>query len=158
MVSRRLADSGLGGTDVHYQFSYEVAAWLARHFPGVAAIDWDELHDSRLDELLEHLLHHSEADYFDSGQVSTEEWVDIAAKHQPGTDFDWLMSQLDERRHHSRFWTSLYNAAEIPLRCSLAESAISRTRNVYPVSAVHYRKKNMQSRVSKAKQAKSRNP
>ena len=149
----RLADSGLAATDVHYQFSYEVAAWLARRFQGVAAIDWDELHDTdRLDELLEHLLHHSEADYFDSGQVSTEEWVGIAAKHQPGTDFDWLMSQLDERRHHSRFWTSLYNAAEIPLRCSLAESAISRTRNVYPVSAVYYRKKNMQSRVSKAKQ------
>lgn len=148
-----LVDSGLAGTDVHYHFSYEVAAWLARRFPGVASIDWDEYDDSsRLDELMEHLLHHAESDYFDSGWVSTQEWIRIACEHQPGTDFDWLLSQLDDRRHHSRFWTSLYNAAEIPLRCSLAESEMSRTRNLFQTTRVVPRREPMQSRVSRAKQ------
>ena len=147
-----LVDSGIGWTDVHYHFSFEVAAWLARRFPGVASIDWDVLSDcSRLDELLEHLLHQAEADYFDSGQVSTEEWVKIAAEHQPGTDFDWLLSQLDDRRHDSRFWTSLYNAAEIPLRCQLADSPMSRTANVFPVKTIRGRDIAMQSRVANAK-------
>lgn len=148
-----LVDSGITGTDIHYHFSYEVSAWLARRFPGVASIDWDEFSDpARFDELLEHLLHHSEADYFDSGQVSTEEWVKIAAEHQSGTDFDWLMSQLDDRRHHSRFWTSMYNAAEIPLRCRLTNTALSRTRNVYPADAVEHRVDSMRNRVHRAKQ------
>ena len=148
-----LVDSGISGTDIHYHFSYEVSTWLARRYPGVASIDWEELTDSaRLDELLEHLLHHSEADYFDSGQVSTEEWVKIAAAHQAGTDFDWLMSQLADRRHHGRFWTSLYNAAEIPLRCRLNDTSLSRTRNVYPAGAIAHRANAMQSRFHRAKQ------
>ncbi len=148
-----LVDSGLAGTDVHYQFSYEVAAWLARRYPGIASIDWEALDNSaRLDELLEHLLHQSETDYFDSGQVSTEEWIQIAAAHQSGTDFDWLMSQLHDRRHHNRFWTSLYNAAEVPLRCKLGRSSLSRGGNFFPWNSMHARSEMMQSRVHRAKQ------
>jgi len=148
-----LVDTGMVATDIHYHFSYEVAVWLARRFPGVASIDWEELQDTgRLDELLEHLLQPSETDYFDSGRVSSEEWIGIAARHQPGTDFDWLISQLNDRRHHSRFWTSLYNAAEIPLSCALAESAMSATRNVFPVKQVHFRTEAMKNRVPRAKQ------
>jgi hypothetical protein len=147
-----LADSGIAGTNVHYQFSFEVAAWLARAFAGVAAIDWDEFEDStRFEELLEHLLHHAETDYYDSGRVSTREWIRIAAEHQLGTDFDWLMAELDDRRHHARFWTSLYNAAEIPLICTLTETQLSKTRNVFPAERVRYRSVPMQGRVAGAK-------
>ena len=148
----RLVDSGIAGTNLHYHFSFEVAVWLARHFPGLASIDWDELHDSsRLDELLDHLLHHSESDYFDSGHVNTEEWIRIAAGQQAGSDFDWLISQLGDRRHHSAFWTSLYNSAEIPLTCELASSNLSKTNNLFPTSPIHGRDKAMRSRVHRAK-------
>ncbi len=151
-VHGSLADSGIAGTDVYYAFSYEVAAWLTRRFPGVASIDWDEFGDtSRLDELLEHLLHQTESDFFDSGRVSTEEWVRLVSDGQPGTDFDWLMSQLGDRRHHNRFWTSLYNAAEIPLRCALSDTALSRTLNEFPRRSIRTRSKPMQSRVANAK-------
>jgi hypothetical protein len=147
-----LVDAGIAGTSLHYPFSYEVASWLAQRFPGVAVIDWDEFKDpARFEELLEHLLHHSETDFYDSGRVSTEEWIKIAASHQVGNDFDWLMSELRDRRHHTRFWTSLYNAAEVPLVCSLAETTVSRTRNSFPVTAVHERTEPMQSRVPRAK-------
>jgi hypothetical protein len=148
----RLTDSGYAGSALHYQFSFEVGAWLARRFPGVAHIDWDEFGDTaRFDELLAHLMHESEADYFDSGQVTTDEWVRLAASHGHDTDFDWLMSELDDRRHHSRFWTGLYNAAEVPLRCDLGDTGLSRTRNVYPAGAVSYRAESMANRVSRAK-------
>ncbi len=151
-VHGSLADSGIAGTDLYYAFSYEVAAWLTRRFPGVATIDWDEFGDtSRLDELLEHLLHQTEADFFDSGRVSTEEWVRLVSDGQPGTDFDWLMSQLSDRRHHNRFWTALYNAAEIPLRCALADTTLSRTLNEFPSRSIRMRGAPMQSRVANAK-------
>ena len=148
----QMVDSGIAATNVHYEFSYEVAAWLARAFAGTTAIDWDEFEDSsRLEELLQHLLHHAEADYYDSGLVSTRDWMKIAAEHQPGSDFDWLMSELADRRHHARFWTSLYNAAEIPLLCSLAETSLSKTRNVFPYGRVRFRSAPMQGRARGAK-------
>ena len=128
----RLVDTGIAGTRLHYPFSYEVAAWLARAFPGAAAIDWAAFDEpARFEELLEHILHHSETDYYDSGRISTRDWVTLAAEHRPGSDVDWLMAELYDRRHHARFWTSLYNAAELPLVCRLAETSLSRTRNVY---------------------------
>jgi hypothetical protein len=148
----RLVDSGIAGTRLHYAFSYEVAAWLAGAYPGVAAIDWDEFEDpSRLEELLEHLLHHAEADYYDSGRVTTRDWIRMAAEHQMGSDADWLMSELGDRRHHARFWTSLYNAAEIPLVCTLAETGLSRTRNALPAKRVRFRSTPMQVRVARPK-------
>jgi hypothetical protein len=148
----RLADTGVAGTELFYRFSFEVAAWLARRYPGTTGIDWAEFDDtSRLDELLEHLLHQTETDFFDSGRVSTQEWVRLVSGEHPGTDFDWLMSQLDDRRHHNRFWTSLYNAADIPLRCSLADSSLSRTRCVYPAQSNYFRDVPMQNRVANAR-------
>lgn len=148
----RLGDTGIAGTNLHYHFSFEVASWLSRRFPGLASIEWDDISDSsRFDELLNYLLHHSESDYFDSGHVSTEEWFRIAAGQQPGSDFDWLMSQLDDRRHHSTFWTALYNAAEIPLSCDLASSHLSKTHNVYPTTSIYGRDKEMHNRVHRAK-------
>jgi len=149
----RLTDSGIVGTDLYYRFSFEVADWLAGRFPGTTRIDWDDFDDTgRLDELLEHILHQTESDFFDSGRVSTMEWLRLVSGGQPGTDFDWLMSRLDDRRHHNRFWTSLYNAAEIPLRCSLADSALSRTRCVIQARAIHFRNEPMQTRVVNPRQ------
>ena len=149
----RLDDSGIAGTVLYYAFSCEVAAWMARRFPGVAAIDWDSIDDtSRLDELLAHLLHHTESDYFDSGHVSTGEWLGIAAQNAEGTDFDWLMAELRDRRRDGRFWTSMYNAAEIPLRCKLDDSALSKTFNEYGSGAARTRVEPMENRVRRAGQ------
>mgnify|MGYP001819309723 FL=1 len=148
----RLVDAGIAGTTLHYSFSYEVATWLARAFPGAAAIDWAAFDEpARFEELLEHVLHHAETDYYDSGRVSTRDWIELAAEHRPGSDFDWLMSELHDRRHHARFWTSLYNAAEVPLVCTLAETSLSRTRNVFPSGRVRFRATPMQAAVVRPK-------
>ncbi|RLA32513.1 MAG: hypothetical protein DRR15_11670, partial [Gammaproteobacteria bacterium] len=123
-----LADSGIAGTDLYYAFSYEVASWIARHFPGMTSVDWAELENTdRLDELMDHLVESSEADYFDSGWVDAREWLSIATANHSATRFDWLMLQMAERLQHARFLTSLYNAAEIPLRCELSDAAISKS-------------------------------
>ena len=149
---KRLVDTGIAGTTLHYPFSYEVSAWLASKFPGVAAIDWAAFDEpARFEELLEHVLHHAETDYYDSGRVSTRDWLDLAAAHRPGSDFDWLMSELHDRRHHARFWTSLYNAAEVPLVCTLAETGLSKTRNVLQPGRVRFRATPMQAGIVRPK-------
>lgn len=137
---------------VHYSFSFEVARWLARRCPGELSIDWDELDDtSRLDELLTQLLQPAEDEYFDSGWVSSREWIDMArAGHVPsgcstGTDFDWLMAQLTDKRLRP-FWTQLYDAAEIPLVWNLEGSRYSKTRNALTVTRPATRENGMRGR------------
>ena len=148
----KLVDSGITETDIHYPFSFEVAHWMAMRFPGIASIDWLEYEDSgRLDELLEHLLEDTEAEYFDSGYVSSAEWLEIAGGATDSEQFDWLMSQLADRRQHGRFWTSLYNAAELPLRCRLGSSRMSRTHNVFDAGDICYRQSGMRTRVPNAR-------
>jgi hypothetical protein len=147
-----LADTGITASDIHYSFSFEIAAWLAHRYPGLTKIDWPEFDDSgRLDELLEYLLEPAETDYFDSGQVSTEEWLKIVSNHAPGTDFDWLMMQLRLRRKHNQFWTSLYNAADIPLCCRLSGSKLSISMNLFDNNDPFCRTSSMRNRVAGAK-------
>lgn len=83
-----LCDSGIVGAPIHYCFSFEVASWLAKSAPNTVSFDWSAIDDtSRLDELLEHLLLPSEEDFFDSGFVSSKEWIDLAASSTRGYGF-----------------------------------------------------------------------
>ncbi len=150
-IRLKLADSGIVGTPINYSFSYEVAAWLARRVPRTISIDWSELEDiTRLDELLSYLLLPSEEDYFDSGLVSSREWIDLAASGTEGTDFDWLVAQLREKRLVA-IWSQLYNAADVPLIWDLQDTALSKTKNVFPVEKIVTRMGGMRSRVSAIK-------
>ena len=72
----KLWDTGIVGTPVHYQFSYEVARWLQRRAPGAVSIDWEEADDPPgLDEILEHVLQPADEEYFRSGYISGKEWL-----------------------------------------------------------------------------------
>jgi len=143
----RVRDTGIVGTPIHYPFSYEVATWLARRFPGTVSIDWDDVDDtSRLDDLLEHLLLPSEADYFDSGLVGSKEWIELATANVGGTDFDWLLAQLREQ-HFMSIWSQLYNAAELPLVWELRGAALSKSSNTAPVRKIQPRRRGMRKRI-----------
>jgi hypothetical protein len=143
---RSLEDSGQAGTLLRYSFSFEVAKWLARTSPGAVSIDWEALQNTeRLDELLRLLLQPSEDEYFDSGAVTTQEWVTVASSGFQGTDFDWLMAQLGGKRLEP-VWRQLYDAADIPLVWDLSGSRYSKSLNVYPVAQISARQDGMRSR------------
>jgi hypothetical protein len=139
-------DSGIAGTSIYYSFSYEVARWLARRAPGEVSIDWDAIDDtSRLDELLTQVLRPSEDEYFDSGYVSSREWIDMARGTRNGTDFDWLMQQIgDERRRP--FWCQLYDAVDLPLVWDLSGSNYSKSANVFATDRIYSREHGMRPR------------
>ena len=141
-----LDDTGILGTKIHYCFSFEVARWLARSSPGLVTIDWPELANSdAFDDLLRQILQPSEDEYFDSGYVDTKEWVELASAGFAGTDFDWLLAQLGQKRLES-VWRQLYDAAEIPLVWDLAQSRYSISRNVFPPETVVTREKGLRPR------------
>lgn len=137
---------------VYYSFSFEVARWLASRCPGEVSIDWDEIDDtSRLDELLTRLLQPSEDEYFDSGSVSSQEWIDIARAGSGLTDLDWLMGQLTFKTLRSS-WSQLYDAADIPLVWDSGCSRFSKSRNAFPVDVIHMRDDGMRGRPRSPKQ------
>jgi hypothetical protein len=149
----KLWDSGIAGSPVHYRFSYDVARWLAKRAAGEVTIDWRDIDDTaRLDELLRHLLQPSEDEYFDSGYLTSEEWLTSAARRSGSTDFDWLLAQIGDKRRRS-FWRQLYDAADLPLIWNLAGSKYSRSRNVYAVDSVRSREDGMRKRPRRIKKA-----
>jgi hypothetical protein len=151
-----LADSGIAGSLVYYRFSYAVAVWLARRTSGSVVIDWEELQDTAaLDELLSHLLETSEDEYFDSGLVSTEEWLRLAGVGKSGTDFDWLLGNL-KGAQLTPYWSQLYDAADIPLGWKLGNSAWSKSCNALPIRKVHTREQGMRTRDSRVKKTIAR--
>jgi len=132
----KLTDTGIIGTSVHYAFSYEVATWLERRAPGTVSIDWEDAHDPPgLDEILTHLLQASEDEYFDGGQISGREWIEVASANTGGTDFDWLLAQLQEQ-NLAPIWAQLYNAVELWLTWDLRGARLSKSENTFPVKHI----------------------
>ena len=142
----RMSRKDQAATELYYPFSFDVARWLARTSPGAVSIDWSGIDDTvPLDDLLRQVLQPSEDEFFDSGYVSTREWVELASAGFRGTDFDWLMAQLGQKPLH-KIWRELYDAAEVPLVWNLDGSKYSKSRNAFPVANVKARKTGMRPR------------
>lgn len=145
-----LSDSGISGTPIHYEFSYEVASWMARRAAGAVSIDWVEMGEmddtARLDDLLALLLQPAEEEYFDNVYVSAREWIDLAAAGTNGNDFDWLLAQLGAERLKP-IWSELYNNAELRLVWDLRGTALSKSLNTMPVASIQARSRGLRTRV-----------
>jgi hypothetical protein len=87
----RLAESGIAGTMLHYPFSYEVASWIARNFPGTASIDWRASRTRTIDELLNHVACETDC----PAVPCTGKW--LSTQKDFAERFDWLMAQLAAR-------------------------------------------------------------
>lgn len=149
---RKLRDTGISGTPVYYEFSSEVSTWLAQRAPGTVSIDWDETGDSPdLDAVLALVLEPSEEAYFDSGDVSAKEWVELASTNTGGTDFDWLLAQLKESPPTST-WAELYDAAGLWLTWHLQGVGFSKSLNAYPVKKVCSRQQGFRDTPASVKQ------
>jgi hypothetical protein len=115
----RLDDTGLAGTEVRTTFAWPVAAWLGKHAPGHADIDWPRVGDpARLDPLLRGLVLRAEEDEFDSGDIGTREWLRLAEGGRADGDLAWLTSAVVSRGR-SRAWDALWDALEVPVRWRL---------------------------------------
>ncbi len=147
----KLWDTGIAGTPVYYAFSYETASWLQRNSPGTVTIDWDEIEDtSRLDDVLEQVVLPVETDYFDSGIISSQEWLALVSGNTDTTEFDWLIARQRQLRNE-RVLTQMYNAAELPLTWNLGSIAYSKSRNILTQSLVSARHDGMRRTAGKIK-------
>lgn len=136
-----LDDSGIAGTKIHYAYSLDVARWLVRHYPGRVAIDWDEFEKTQvLDEILSLMLAPAEDPAFSEGDYSTQAWLDIARRDCSGTDYDWLIRQIQSEPRLRAAGKDLFDDADLPVIWQLADESGSVTRNRLALTPVAFRK------------------
>lgn len=124
----KLKNSGIIGTQVGYQFSFESMRWICRKFPALIELDWDKLKAKELDKLEELvllLLNPAELPPFDEGEVDIKEWLQQARSTYAGSTISWLLQQLAAKENCAI--VTLYNQAKIPVIWDLQQKAASLT-------------------------------
>jgi len=120
----QLADTATTGTELSYSYSYHAAAWLCRRYGGDIRIDWDQLVEGHeFDELVGLAVSYPELDYFESGRVSSRDWLNQAKGACEITDICWLMAQLRAARGQEDLHARVYDTAEVPLRWRISARA-----------------------------------
>lgn len=118
---RLLADSGIVGTVTRHTFAYGIAQWLVSEGED-ADVEWSRVESpERLDPLLRLTLTQAESDAFDSGELSTTEWMRLA--RGSGTSaLCWLADVAPPNAANNQTIGDpatvrlLYEALELPVR------------------------------------------
>lgn len=138
---RQLDDSGMAGTTTHHTFAFGMAQWMVNGNED-ADIEWNAFDTpERLDPFLRLTLTQAEADAFDSGELSTREWMAMARGGMRRGALAWLVHapEPNARTHPGTpaiaVTRLLYDALEIPVqwRLSGARSASGNAVAGFPV-------------------------
>lgn len=128
----KLADTGIAGSVTAHTFMFGAVRWLARHGESIA-FGFPRVRDAeRLDLLLRLVVSPGEQDRFESGALTTLDWMrEAAAGRDPAT---WLLAQAPAAGDPDDIaWRTLYDDAEVPLRWSLAHSKHATSSDHLPV-------------------------
>jgi hypothetical protein len=121
--------SGIAGTSIDTDFSYEVARWLVRRFPRQIGIDPEVQPGSdRLATVLPSLLPFLEEEASADANVPYLEWLAAAGPRAQDGGLAWLLSALDRLPLSSPHRAALYDSLGLVLSWTLGNSAMTRTR------------------------------
>ncbi len=137
----RADETGLTCTDNHDAYSFVAAEWIEASFPGELEIDWPNVADeTTIDPLLRLGVQRAEEDAFDSGQLTTREWIRLRTGRRPETNLACLLRLAPRRGDARRLFETMYDAAVVPLRWRLDGSAGSVTHQTLPVARPVFRR------------------
>ncbi len=126
--SEELADSGIAGTPIDYQFHWPTARWIAAHWPGHLGIDW-EWFDSSVSALQLLDLAVSRAQVVDIGSMdlSTQQWID-RMRGRGQTDATFVIRRFEALEVDEPTRQTIYETLDVPMRLSPGPDTPSRTR------------------------------
>lgn len=129
--------SGIAGTQMEDTLSFDVANWLIKRMPGKVEIAWENYEPEReLGTTGPRFIPLLEDDAYVEADTPWRRWLEAAAgkKRVPA----WLISRFERLPLPAAQQAELYESLRVPLRWSLENSVISRTRNWKPVRSVFY--------------------
>ena len=131
--------SGIAGTQMEDTLSFDVARWLinASRMRAKVEIAWENYEPGReLGITGPRFIPLLEDDAFVEADTAWRRWLEAAAgkKRIP----EWLIARFEQLPLPPQQKAELYESLRVPLRWSLENSVISRTRNWKPVRSVFY--------------------
>jgi hypothetical protein len=131
--------SGIAGTQMEDTLSFDVASWLIniRRTRNKVEIAWENYDPGReLGTTGPRFIPLLEDDGYVEADTPWRRWLEASAgkKHVPA----WLISRFEQLPLPPQHKAELYESLRVPLRWSLENSVISRTRNWKPVRSVFY--------------------
>ena len=131
--------SGIAGTQMEDTLSFDVASWLVniQRMPSKVEIAWENYEPGReLGTTGPRFIPLLEDDAYVEADTPWRRWLETAAgkKRVPA----WLISRFEPLPLSAPQKAELYESLRVPLRWSLENSVISRTRNWKPVRSVFY--------------------
>jgi hypothetical protein len=135
-----LADSGIAGTDLNYEFFMPMARWIAERWPADLTIDWDEYGAGEaLEKVLNLLALYAETPGLDELPYSAREWLD-RLRGPRETDAAFLVRRIAELPLDTFQREYFYEHLAVPmtLRGTAAAGGPSRTLAHLPGARVHY--------------------
>jgi hypothetical protein len=119
--------SGIAGTSLTTDYSYDVVRFLADRHPRAVEIDWDQYEGAdRLRALWPRFLPLLEEEALEDANVPYRKWL-AAAKSRKAGDLAWLLERIADLKLPAEERSERYDALGLAVTWRLAEFAASRT-------------------------------
>jgi hypothetical protein len=130
--------SGIAGTQMEDTLSFDVAQWLIKRMPGKVEIAWENYEPGReLGTTGPRFIPLLEDDAYVEADTPWRRWLEAAGGKGHASP-SWLLQRFEQLPLAPNQKAELYESLRVPLRWSLGNSVITRTRNRRPVRSVFY--------------------
>lgn len=120
--------SGIAGTRITTDYSFDVVRWLAGRFPRCVRLDWKGYAGAdRLRALFPRFLPLLEEEALEDANVPYLDWL-RAAEPDPDKDLPWLLRALQRLKEAEKERAERYEALEVPIVWDLGGGPVTRTR------------------------------
>ena len=120
--------SGVAGTEISTDYSFDVVRWLADRFPRRVRLDWEsDGRQDRLRALFPRFLPLLDEEALEDANVPYLAWL-RAAQPDPVRDLRWLIARLGRLPLSEEDRAERYEALKLPILWSLGKGRVTRTR------------------------------
>lgn len=133
-----LADTGLAGTSIHYEFYHQMASWLTSCWPERLSVDWGACEsDAALEDSLSLLGLYCESPGLDDMGYSAREWIDLM-KGRGETDAAFLVNRADRLKMDGFIREKFFEGLAVPMVLAPALGGPSRTDAWTKIQSPHF--------------------
>ena len=130
--------SGIAGTTMQDALGFDLARWLVKRLPGKVEIAWNDFDDERaLCAVWPRLMPLLDEDALAEANIPWRRWL-YSAQGSRSNSPAWLIERFDNLPLSELEKERLYDSLHMPIRWSLENSRLSRTRNSRPARRVFY--------------------
>jgi len=130
--------SGIAGTQMEDTLSFDLASWLIKRMPARVEIAWANYEPGReLGTTGPRFMPLLEDDSYVEADTPWRRWLEAAGGKKHASPA-WLIERFEPLLLSAQQKAELYESLRVPLRWSLENSVITRTRNWKQVRSVYY--------------------